>query len=517
LRAVIYARVSTDEQATRGYSLEDQVERCTAHARELGAIQVEIFRDVESGSVLTRPGLLAARERVARGGVELFVCYDPDRLARNLSHQLLLTEEIESRGTRLEFVNFAWKNTPEGKLFYSLRGAIAEYEKEKIRERTVRGKLRKLREGRLTHDPRTYGYRFDRERDTLLVVPEEATVVRRIFSWYADENLGCGAIVSRLASLGILPPRGRSWHRSTVSRILRNPAYIGSACFHRYNAEGVHATRRLPPGQRVLRKERPPEEWVEVPVPAIVDRELFERAQEKHRMARRLWAGKSRTQYLLRGLVWCGVCGGRINGNLITSKAKKRRYYVCRAGTARAQGGRAGPACTLGYIPADDLERAVWYVVLTALSDPDAYRRDLQERTREACLYLNTTVEGIQEQICRWAERRRRLLELYEKGVIHLGEVEERLAQLGRLVAELTRRRDDLLRNGPPVVVPTDPARLEHVAAKLVERLGRLGFEERQTLVRTLVAGLTVLPDAVILHVRWPAGAAVSGKVASCV
>ncbi|MBC7336549.1 MAG: recombinase family protein, partial [Clostridia bacterium] len=190
MRAVVYARVSTEEQAERGYSLEDQVERCTARARQLGAVEVEVFKDVESGSVLARPGLSAARELMAKGGVDLFVCYDPDRLARNLSHQLLLTEEIESRGIRLEFVNFEWRNTPEGKLFYSLRGAIAEYEREKIKERSARGKLRKLREAGLAHDPRIYGYRFDPETDTLFVVPQEAEVVRWIYTWYADEGLG---------------------------------------------------------------------------------------------------------------------------------------------------------------------------------------------------------------------------------------------------------------------------------------------------------------------------------------
>lgn len=498
MRAVTYARVSTEEQAERGYSLEDQVERCVARARELGAGEVEVFRDVESGSVLARPGLSAARQVMAAGGVDLFVCYDPDRLARNLSHQLLLTEEIESRGVRLEFVNFEWRNTAEGKLFYSLRGAIAEYEKEKIKERSARGKLRKLREGRLIHDPRTYGYRFDAETDTLTVDSEAAEVVRKIFSWYADEGLGYSAIVARLDALGIPPPcGGKVWHKSTVSRILRNTAYVGCAYYHRYNSEGVRASRRLPAEARVKRKERPRTEWVAVPVPQIVDSGLFQRAQERHASIRRLYAGKSQVPYLLSGLVECGMCGGRIHGNLITGRnGKKRRYYVC----------RGARDCPLGHISADRLEEVVWDQLVALISDPEALRREIESRVCSPVIPLKAAISEIERQLASCAARRARLVELYEKGLVPLVEIQAKLEQVTHQVDSLVQQRVELINK---VTALEDRAgdwdKIEDIVAALIKRLPEMDSEGRQSVVRILVARVTVLPDTVLLDVRLPA------------
>lgn len=139
--SIVYTRVSTEEQAREGYSLASQLEACRTKATALGATEiVECVDEGASGEILTRPQLTRAREIMRQGGINAFVCLDPDRLARKLAHQLLITEEIERCGVRLEYVNFDRANNPEGNLLYAIRGAIAEYEKEKIKERTVRAK-----------------------------------------------------------------------------------------------------------------------------------------------------------------------------------------------------------------------------------------------------------------------------------------------------------------------------------------------------------------------------------------
>ena len=89
---------------------------------------------------------------------------------------MVVTEEFEHSGCILVFVNFVWKDTPEGRLFYSLRGAIAEFEKEKIKERTMRGLRQKAIQGGLTHDPRAFGYAYNKQTNNLDIVPEEAEV-----------------------------------------------------------------------------------------------------------------------------------------------------------------------------------------------------------------------------------------------------------------------------------------------------------------------------------------------------
>ena len=129
----IYARVSTDEQALHGASLMTQVAECRKHIGPTTETIIEFIDPGESGITLDRPQLVALREQIGHGVIQRLVILDPDRLSRKLVHQLLLTEEFERAGVSLEFVNFEWEQTPEGRLFYSLRGAVAEFEREKIR------------------------------------------------------------------------------------------------------------------------------------------------------------------------------------------------------------------------------------------------------------------------------------------------------------------------------------------------------------------------------------------------
>jgi len=183
MNAIIYVRVSTEEQAREGFSLASQLDACRKKAQEMGATNVIEFADEGvSGEILERPGLTRSRDLVRAGGIEIFLCYDPDRLSRKAAHQMIITEEIEQAHVRLEFVNFDRTSTPEGNMFYQMRGVIAEYEKEKIKERTIRGKLQKAKQGGLTHWPGTYGYSYTRRdgrQDGFVAVnEEEAEVVR---------------------------------------------------------------------------------------------------------------------------------------------------------------------------------------------------------------------------------------------------------------------------------------------------------------------------------------------------
>ena len=113
MRAAVYIRVSTEEQAVHGYSLSEQKEACCKRAKELGADEVLVFADEGvSGAVLDRPGLNALRDAVDSGQVECIILRDPDRLSRKLAHQLFLSEEFEKAGVRLEFLDFEGKTTP---------------------------------------------------------------------------------------------------------------------------------------------------------------------------------------------------------------------------------------------------------------------------------------------------------------------------------------------------------------------------------------------------------------------
>lgn len=133
ITAGIYVRVSTSEQAEQGYSIQTQIKACKDKAYELGAIDIFEYADEGfSGAKLDRPAMTKLRDDIRKDKLDIIICYDPDRLARNLAHQLLITDEIEKYCREgLIFVSVSFENSPEGRLFYSMRGAFSAYEREK--------------------------------------------------------------------------------------------------------------------------------------------------------------------------------------------------------------------------------------------------------------------------------------------------------------------------------------------------------------------------------------------------
>src|SRR3989442_1045422 len=188
-RASIYARVSTDEQAAK-FGLTSQVTEllALAKAKGLAVDKTNIFSDDGySGASLDRPALDRLRDHIRQRSIDLVLVHDPDRLSRRLAHQLLLLDEFERRGVRVEFQTTPREDTPEGRLFMNMKGAISEYEREKIRERTSRGRRQKARDGKVPTGCYAFGYAPDPgQPGGLGIVEDEAKIVRLIFGWFTS-------------------------------------------------------------------------------------------------------------------------------------------------------------------------------------------------------------------------------------------------------------------------------------------------------------------------------------------
>jgi DNA invertase Pin-like site-specific DNA recombinase len=187
LLAAIYARVSTEDQG-KGYSISTQIEACRALARREGYTVPEsyVLTDDLSGTTMERPGLRQLRELIQAHVITAIIVHDPDRLSRNLGHQLLLAEELEQAGVTLLIVSHPLEHGPEGWLFFQMRGALAEYERAKILERTARGRLGRAKAGHTWGGQVPLGYRAIREphKARWEVDDEEAVVVRQIYALY---------------------------------------------------------------------------------------------------------------------------------------------------------------------------------------------------------------------------------------------------------------------------------------------------------------------------------------------
>ncbi|HIM17360.1 MAG TPA: recombinase family protein [Dehalococcoidia bacterium] len=149
MRAVIYSRVSTDAQERDGTSLETQERECMAYAQAHRWDVIECISEAASGYTLERPGMERVRSLLQQGSVDIVLSYEVDRLSRNQNITGVLLDETERAGARLDFVPEDFEDTAVGKFILEARAFVAEVERGKIAERTMRGKLERARAGKL--------------------------------------------------------------------------------------------------------------------------------------------------------------------------------------------------------------------------------------------------------------------------------------------------------------------------------------------------------------------------------
>jgi site-specific DNA recombinase len=422
--AAIYARVSTEDQG-KGFSIPTQIEACQKLAECEGYLVPEAHVLIDegiSGTTMDRSQLRTLRGLVSTRAIAAAIVYDPDRLSRNLGHQLLLAEEFERAGVTLLIVSHPLEQGPEGWLFFQMRGALAEYERAKTLERTKRGLVGRAKSGQVNGGRVALGYRYlsGPHQGRLEIHEEEAALICQIFHWALD---GCSvrAIARRLTDArvptatdrrGFTAPEGRKpckqeppgvWSLSSVGLILRNPVYMGQM---RYN---THANL-LRNGRKHSQRQRPPEEWVTIPVPAIIAPDMFVAVQARLQANRHIRPSKG--PVLLRGQWFrCGRCGC----GMTPLVGRKYRYYRCGSWYNKMAPERRCP----GTIRADVAEREVWQVVMQILEHPDVVQAEVakQQATIETQIVaLDAELTDVNARLARIEQDDRRLVEAYVGG-----------------------------------------------------------------------------------------------------
>ena len=298
----IYARVSSERQKEEK-TIESQTFELKEFAQAQNYVVPEswVFEDEGySGATLARPGLERLRDLVSEGQVEMF-WYKQSRPAEpSLRLSGAAAGGVFPPGSRGSLFEGNAGQTPEEQLLVQFQGMIAEYERAQITERCRRGKRHRAKTGLvnvLSGAP--YGYRYLKKTDgsdSCYVIDEnEVPVVRQVYQWYTEEGLSLGAIARRLTEQGVPTRRGKArWERSVVWAMLRNPAYVGRAAYGKTeSAERKRVTRPLRQKGGFSKhcrahRERPPEQWIEIAVPALIAEPSFARAQERLAQNQRL-------------------------------------------------------------------------------------------------------------------------------------------------------------------------------------------------------------------------------------
>lgn len=508
MRAALYARVSTDEQAEK-YGLPSQLRDLRALAERKGyavPVGAEYVDDGYSGADLDRPGLARLREAVRASAVDIVLAHDPDRLARELYLLLLLDKEFGRAGVRVEYASVTFEATATGTMFYQFKGALAQYERAVILERTQRGKREKARRGLIVASY-PYGYRPDPAAPGRLVIYEpEAEVVRLIYRLLIDEQRSARSIVGELRRLAIPPSRGRRWPPTSVRRILTSDRYTGRV---HYNRDEVIENPKT--GRKTRRTRRPASEWIAVPIPAIITPERFAAAQAQLQRNRQAQVGRpARFAYLLRGLLRCELCGSRYVG----VPSHGRRYYRCLGRNRIASHG----TCRSPWLSAGAAEAAVWGAVTAVLRDPQTLLRQLEGyATRQGVrdVELRSGVEHLRRLLAEAERQEHRLLDLYLDETLRTDALRGRLEELARrregLRERLARAEAETAAHG---AAESRQEAITHWCAQARRGLGRLDDKGRQRLLATLVDEIRVMGDRSLeIHGILPARTAADTKL----
>lgn len=341
----IYARYSSSGQ--REESIEGQLRDCREFCRQNNFTVIGEYIDKAlTGRTDKRPDfqrMMRDAERVAVKGV---VCWKMDRFARNRYDSAMYKYKLKKNGIRLYYAKESIPEGPEGIILESVMEGYAEYYSENLSQNVRRGYydsalelktlgqtvlgLRKSAEGRFEIDPAT------------------APIVRRIFEEYAAGERAKD-IFERLNAEGYRTSRGGLFNKNSIRRILQNEKYIGI-----YEYEDIR---------------------VEGGIPAIVDKELFDKCQTMVERHHRAPAANRETSFLLTAKLFCGHCGEPMTGDGGTGKSGRvYNYYICN--------GRRAHKCTKERAQKEWIENLV-VNELVNLVHSDAFIEEVADRCME--------------------------------------------------------------------------------------------------------------------------------------
>jgi len=401
--AAIYCRVSTEGQEQEGTSLQTQLEACRKYCRVKGYEVAFQWSEAWSGLSLERPKLTELREVVRSEQIDTVVVYSLDRFSRDPVHGVILMQELEKHGVSLEAATETVDNSEVGKLVFYIKGYAAKLDAERRRDATGRGKQAMLKAGKMPQGTGIgiYGYKWIRDYKKRIPIEHEAQVVKRMFEMVARGD-SCFKIARTLNKESVLTKTGKKWEPRTISRIIRNPAYMGITYFGQTSGKE--------------RKKTAKESWYLLPdvTPAIISNELFERAQAALAKSKELHPGKATHEYPLTGFAVCGYCGSPLTGSCLRGNY---RYYICRGTYPTASREKV---CNAHYIKADWLEGVVWEKVKSVLSHPELLLAEVRQQTEDqksSAGAIDEEIKALNRKLKRYPGQERRLIQALKLGI----------------------------------------------------------------------------------------------------
>jgi site-specific DNA recombinase len=400
VKVAVYARVSTQEQASEGTSLEHQCEQLKVYCQSQEWQVVGIYIDPGyTGKDADRPRLKRLMSNAKAGLFQKVAVYKLDRLARKLRLLLELEETLKDCGVYLySLKDQVDTSTAIGRTVFQVLGLVSEWERETIIERTRAGRINRYMAGCWGGGKCLYGYSYNPDTKKLVINEAEATVVRRIFNEY---NAGKSMVrIADMLNEGRIPSRystAKGWRMSAIRDILVHPGYKGT----QYVNHHIHSSK--------LSDKKPPGA-IEISIPKIVTEDQWHGAQEHRKNNRHVQTMPSGSR-LLQGLVMCGICGYYFR----SQSTRNRKTYECR-GRLKYVHIDGSLRCTAPIINAEWLEEEVWRRIEAILNDPNRLEPLLKDTIEKLLAHeeeLAIRIRPINEQLLEIQQKKARLADDY--------------------------------------------------------------------------------------------------------
>ena len=411
-KTAIYARVSTSDQADNGYSLPSQLDACKAYAERLDYVVIGEFRDDESGAmpVAQRPQGCLLTEMIKTRKVDAVIVHQVDRLSRDIVDLLTTIRNWLRTGVEVYALDVG-KIESELDIVLVIKGWQGSDERKKIRERSMRGKRAKARTGRVVGTRPPYGYDHIRDENGKVVnfkiIEEQAKVVRLIYQWYLEgdesgKRLSASKISRRLSEMGFPTPgelkgyhrkhKGGMWRPGTTLSIISTETYAGIWRF----------------GMRIgpTRHKRPEEEWIEVEVPAIIERKTWDAAQEQRENNKKFSKRNAKHDYLLSGLMRCS-CSHSLTGEYFSN----HQYYTC-SWRNNHHPNLEERTCWQRSVRAEAIEPDVWGSIVSLFADQKNLEKHLRIAQQDELAALDPKKEELGAVIAMLEEAEREAVEI---------------------------------------------------------------------------------------------------------
>lgn len=427
MRAALYIRVSTQEQAEKGYSIQAQKHTLIEYCKSQGFNDYQVYVDegISGTSTNKRIALQRLLEDAEQQHFQGVFVWKINRLVRNLVDLLSIVERLEKYNVSLKSVSEQFETTtPQGRFILTMMGAVGQLERETIVDNTKLGRQQRNKEGWycgariLGYDVITKEVCIQEELETNLKVnKQEAVIVKEIFELFASGK-GYKAIVNQLNKKGVRTKTGKLFTIGVVCKILKNPVYIGNI------------TCKIDDRAFVINGRHP----------AIISNELWENVQQK-RGNKKMRSTEPRHRYPLNSFLKCPMCQKSMKGTRVVAKRKNGDkkvydYYQC---LGYLNGGIG--SCYPNLIPALEIELEVYKVLQNFLHQPtivkDVFSRinEPSSKQKENMVLFNT----VKLQLERLIKKKKKLLFHFEEGLVSN---EDFLQEIERISEDITVVQD---------------------------------------------------------------------------